>query len=93
MTVLSVVYSVLLLVLTFAAIQFSPRIIVAFMRDRVSQVTLGAFLGTFAHSLVTLPRIVADRFVPTVAVTFAMVLAMASLLCLVVFVHNVALSS
>jgi uncharacterized membrane protein len=94
MTVLSVVYSVLLLVLTFASMQFSPRIIVAFMKDRVSQVTLGAFLGTFAVCLLILPSIHAGPppFVPTLAVTFALVLAMASLVCLLYFVHNMALS-
>ena len=94
MTVLSVVYSVLLLVLTFASMQFSPRIIVAFMKDRVSQVTLGAFLGTFALCLLTLPsiHIGPPPIVPTLAVTFAMLLAAISILLLIYFVHNMALS-
>jgi uncharacterized membrane protein len=94
MTVLSVVYSVLLLVLTFASIQFSPRIIVAFMKDRVSQVTLGAFLGTFVVCLLTMASIRTGPppLVPTLAVTFAMALAAAALLCLLYFVHNMALS-
>jgi uncharacterized membrane protein len=94
MTVLSVVYSVLLLVLTFASIQFSPRIIVAFMKDRVNQLTLGSFLGTAAFSLVTLPFIhtAPSPFVPRIAVSLAMLLAMASLVLLVYFIHNMALS-
>lgn len=94
MMVLSIVYSVLLLVMTFASMQFSPRIIVTFMQDRINQVTLGMFLGSLTHSLATLPRI-HDRnsdFVPTVAVSFAMLLAVGSLGCLVLFVHNMALS-
>jgi uncharacterized membrane protein len=94
MTVLSVVYSVLLLVLTFASMQFSPRIIVAFMKDRVNQLTLGSFLGTVAFCLVTLPSIhsAPSPFVPTIAVSLAMLLAVASLVLLVYFVHNMALS-
>ena len=40
-TVVSVVYSILLVVLTFASSQFSPRVLVAFVEDRVSQTTLG----------------------------------------------------
>jgi len=94
MTVLSVVYSVLLLVLTFTSLQFSPRIIIAFMKDRVSQVTLGLFLGTFAFCLVTLPSIHTgpSPAVPTIAVSFAMLLAVVSLVWLVYFVHNMALS-
>lgn len=94
MTVLSVVYSVLLLVLTFTSIQFSPRVIVTFMRDRINQFTLGMFLGSFTHCLATLPR-VHDRnteFIPTIAVSFAILLATGSLGCLVLFVHNMALS-
>jgi uncharacterized membrane protein len=35
-TVVSVVYSILLVVLTFASTQFSPRVLVAFVEDRVS---------------------------------------------------------
>ena len=41
-TVVSVVYSILLVVLTFASTQFSPRVLVAFVEDRVSQTTLGS---------------------------------------------------
>jgi len=94
MTVLSVVYSVLLLVLTFASIQFSPRIIVAFMKDRVNQLTLGSFLGTATFCLVTLPFVhtAPSPFVPRIAVSLAMLLAMASLVVLVYFIHNMALS-
>jgi uncharacterized membrane protein len=94
MTVLSVVYSVLLLVLTFASMQFSPRIIVFFMKDRSNQVTLGSFLGTFAFCLTTLPSIRSGErpFVPTAAVSVAMFLAAVSLVVLVYFVHHVALS-
>jgi uncharacterized membrane protein len=35
--------------------QFSPRIIVSFSRDRVTQWTLGIFLGTFCYCMAALP--------------------------------------
>lgn len=54
MTVVSITYSVLLMALSLASVQFSPRILVGFLRDRASQATLGAFLGTFLYSLVVL---------------------------------------
>lgn len=94
MTVLSVVYSVLLLVLTFASMQFSPRIIVSFMRDRVTQYTLGSFLGTFTFCLIVLPSIHggATPFVPTISVSLGMLFAFTSVLFLVYFVHNMAIS-
>src|ERR1022692_2396243 len=46
MTVVSIVFAILLMTLTLASMQFSPRIIVSFSRDRVTQWTLGIFLGT-----------------------------------------------
>jgi uncharacterized membrane protein len=56
-TVVSVVCSILLVALTFTSAQFSPRVLVAFGEDRVSQTTLGIFVGTFANCLLTLPAI------------------------------------
>jgi len=47
MTVVSIVFAILLMTLTLPSMQFSPRIIVSFARDRVTQWTLGIFLGTF----------------------------------------------
>ena len=47
MTVVSIVFAILLMTLTLASMQFSPRIIVGFARDGVTQWTLGIFLGTF----------------------------------------------
>src|ERR1700677_41098 len=51
MTVVSIVLSVLLIALTLASIQFSPRLLNGFVRDRLTQYTLGAFLGTFLYCL------------------------------------------
>src|ERR1039457_6269586 len=49
MTVVSILFASLLMTLTLASMQFSPRIIVSFSRDRVTQWTLGIFLGTFSY--------------------------------------------
>src|SRR5208283_5449107 len=49
MTVVSIVFAILLMTLTLASMQFSPRILLSFTRDRVTQSTLGIFLGTFAY--------------------------------------------
>src|ERR1017187_4472497 len=45
MTVVSIVFAILLMTLTLASMQFSPRIIVSFSRDRVTQWTLGLLLA------------------------------------------------
>ena len=55
MTVVSIVFAILLMTLTLASMQFSPRIIVSFARDRVTQQTLGIFLGTFSYCVAALP--------------------------------------
>jgi len=93
-TVVSVVYSILLVVLTFASTQFSPRVLVAFVEDRVSQTTLGLFVGTFTYCLLTLPAVRSQPrpFVPSVAVIVAIVLAIACLACLLYFIHHMASS-
>jgi len=93
-TVVSVVYSILLVVLTFASAQFSPRVLVAFVEDRVSQTTLGMFIGTFTYCLLTLPAIRSrpTPFVPSIAVIVSIVLAIACLACLLYFIHHIAMS-
>jgi uncharacterized membrane protein len=94
MTVVSVVYSILLVVLTLASAQFSPRVLVAFVEDRGSQTTLGVFVGTFTNCLLTLPAIRSQPkpFVPSIAVIGAMILAIACLACLLYFIHHIAVS-
>ncbi len=93
-TVVAVVYSILLVVLTFASTQFSPRVLVAFVEDRVSQTTLGVFVGTFTYCLLTLPAVRSQPkpFVPSIAVEVAIVLAIVCLACLLYFIHHMALS-
>jgi uncharacterized membrane protein len=51
MTVVSIVFAILLMTLTLASMQFSPRTIVIFSRDRVTQWTLAIFLGTFSYDI------------------------------------------
>jgi uncharacterized membrane protein len=55
MTVVSIVFAILLMTLTLASMQFSPRILLSFTKDRVTQWTLGIFLGTFAFCVAALP--------------------------------------
>ena len=78
MTVVSIVFAILLMTLTLASMQFSPRIIVSCSRDRVTQWTLGMFLGTFSYCMAALPtRSLPHPFAPATTVLGAMVLALA----------------
>jgi uncharacterized membrane protein len=90
MTVVSIVYSVLIMALTLTSIQFSPRVMSSFMRDSTSQTTLGVFIGTFTYCILVLPGVRVDPpFVPSLSVSLALVLALMSLAWLVYFIHHI----
>src|SRR5664279_680574 len=91
MTVVSIVFAILLMTLTLASMQFSPRIIIGFVRDRVTQWTLGVFLGTFSYCLAALPaaRSLPHPFVPVATVVGAMLLSLACVCWLLFFIHHV----
>jgi uncharacterized membrane protein len=91
MTVVSIVFAILLMTLTLASMQFSPRIIVSFARDRVTQWTLGIFLGTFSYCIAALPaaRSLPQPFSPVATVAGAMVLALMCVAWLLFFIHHI----
>ncbi len=91
MTVVSIVFAMLLMTLTLASTQFSPRILISFVRDRGTQWTLGVFLGTFCYCMAALPaaRSLPTPFVPVVTVSGAMALALVSVGWLVFFIHHI----
>src|SRR5450759_2394991 len=91
MTVVSIVFAILLMTLTLASMQFSPRIIIGFTRDRVTQWTLGIFLGTFSYCMAALPaaRSFPHPFAPVATVLGAMVLAIVCVGLLLFFIHHI----
>ncbi len=91
MAVVSIIYTVLLVALSLASMQFSPRILGGLIRDRASQRTLGVFIGTFFYCLAVMRAVRADPpWVATWAVGFAIVLALACLVSLIYFIHHIA---
>jgi uncharacterized membrane protein len=91
MTVVSIVFAILLMTLTLASMQFSPRILLSFVKDRVTQWTLGIFLGTFAYCMAALPaaRSLPHPFAPVATVTGAMLLALICVAWLIFFIHHI----
>ena len=93
-TVTSVTFSLTVVALTTAASLYSPRVLRTFLRDRGNQIVLSTFLATFAYCLVVLRTIRTgagggDVFVPRVALTGALVLALSSVAALVYFIHHI----
>ncbi len=91
MTVVSIVFAILLMTLTLASMQFSPRIIVSFARDRITQWTLGIFLGTFLYCTAALPAAhsLPRPFAPAMTVVGAILLAIACVGLLLFFIHHI----
>jgi len=94
MTVVSIVFAILLMTLTLASTQFSPRILISFVRDRTTQWTLGLFLGTFSYCMAALPaaRALPHPFVPVATVTGAMLLALVCVGWLIYFINHISRS-
>lgn len=94
-TVAGVTFSMTMLTLQLASSQFGPRMLRNFMRDRGNQIVLGTFLSTFVYCLFVLASVRGAEgasFVPLMAVTFGMILAVASLATLIYFIHHIATS-
>lgn len=91
MAVVSIVYSVLVVALSLASVQFSPRILGGFVRDRASQRTLGVFIGTFTYCLLVMRSISSEPpWVATWATALGFMLGLACLGFLIYFIHHIA---
>jgi uncharacterized membrane protein len=97
----AITFSVTIVALALRSQQFGPRLLRNFTTDKLNQGVLGVFLGTFAYSLLVLravrdlgdeAEIDAEYFVPLLAVTGAILLALLCLALFVVFVDRVVAS-
>ena len=94
-TVLALIFSVALLVLSMAVSQFGPRILYRFVADAVTQITIGLFLASFVHTLLTFVitrQEAGHQFVPQLTLTCSVLLVMLSFAVLVVFSHRIAMA-
>jgi uncharacterized membrane protein len=94
-TVVTLVFSITIVTLTLASTQFGPRMLRNFIRDRITQFTLGSFVATFVYSILVLISIGAGghgEFVPHLSITVCLVLMVADVVVLVVFIDHIAKS-
>lgn len=94
-TILGVAFSLTVVTLQLAAVQYTSRILRRFMKDRTTQMVLGTFLGTVAYLLLVLRAMApsesgqqAQGFVPPLSWTLGMVLVLACLTLLAIFLHH-----
>jgi len=94
-TVVTLVFSITIVTLTLASTQFGPRMLRNFIRDRITQITLGSFVATFVYSILALVCIGPGshgEFVPHVSITMTMVLVVGDVAVLVLFIDHIAKS-
>lgn len=94
-TVAGVVFSITIVALSLASNQFGSRLLRTFMRDRGNQIVLGTFIATYVYCLLvlrTVRTLEGREFVPQLAVTGAVVLALMSLGVLIYFIHHTAVA-
>ncbi len=91
-TALALVFSTSILTFSIASSQLGPRLIRRFMRDPVTQVTLGGFLATLIFCVLTLAtvRTGTSDGVPEVSFSVAVLASLSCFGLLVYYVHRVA---
>lgn len=75
-----------------ASSQFSPRIRRTFFGDRVTQITIGTYVGTFVYAILVLRAVGSfgdSGFVPRLSVTVASLLGIAAVVLLIVYLNHV----
>ena len=93
--VASTIFSITIAALSLASGQMGPRLLRNFVRDARNQYALGIFLGTFAYALIVLRTVRTAQespFVPNIAVTGALLLALVCVGTLTWYVHHIASS-
>ena len=94
-TVVTLVFTITILTLTLASTQFGPRMLRNFIRDWITQFTLGSFVATFVYAILALISIGAGahgEFVPHLSITVTMALVLFDVVVLVVFIDHIAKS-
>lgn len=89
-------FSITMAVLALTSSSYGPRLVRNFMADRGNQLVLGTFLATFLYSLMVLRGVRSSsdsgdrtQFVPHLAVSVAVVLAVGCVAVLVYFIHHI----
>jgi len=94
-TVTGLVFALTIVALQIASGQYSPRLLRNFMRDRGTQLVLSIFVGAFAYATAGLYTVGVqasgeEAFVPRLAVSGSLALALASVGVLIYFIHHLA---
>lgn len=90
-TFAGLVFSITIVALQLTSSQFSPRALRQFLRDRMSQSALGAFVGGFLFDLMVLARIRSDPgvFVPGLAINASLIASVVTVFAFIGYVSHI----
>lgn len=91
-TFTGLVFSITVVVLQLASSQFSPRVLRTFLRDWLTQLSLGVFVATFVYTMTVLRTVrseVDDEFVPALATSVAFGLLLVSVGMFIAYIHHI----
>ena len=86
-TILALTFSLTFLSIQIAAQSYSPRLLDDFIKDPVSKIAIAVNVGAFAYSYTMLFYLRSPQRVPSVAIHFLSVQAIAVVVMFVVFIH------
>lgn len=93
-TLTGVVFSITAVTLALTSNLYGSKLLPSFMRDFITQLTLGTFISTSIYALLILRTIGNDNyserknFVPNISITLIECLAILSLILLIYFIHH-----
>jgi uncharacterized membrane protein len=93
MTAAAMTFSVLVVVLSLASQQFGPRLLRNYLADAGNQFVIGGLIATYVYLVLVLSRVhevPQSNFVPRIATTAGLLLAVGSFILLLYFVHHTA---
>lgn len=90
-TIVGVVFSITIVALQLASSQFGPHVLRSFLRDRGSQASLGALLGSFTYSLLMIVVVRSKGvFVPYASTYAGILIGLLAIGMLIYFINHVA---
>ncbi len=93
-TLTGLVLTITMVVVQLAIGQFSPRVLRAILYDKPSQLAIGVFVATFAHSILVMREVKEPSgggkgYVPALAIVVSFVLIIVSIMVLVAYVNHI----
>ena len=87
-TLIGLTFSISMLILSTVSTQFGPRLLPNFLQSKITQTTLGVFLGTFSFSLYCI-YLDDDVWIRSIETTYVLLLTLVCLVFLILFINKV----